>query len=83
MHYSAQFIGRLFALTYYEVLCKSPEDLHKFYHPLDSIFHHEGFNPWPFNGLVYGQLDIEKKIRQLKYRDCSTVIKQVGFNLKV
>lgn len=75
---SPQQVGREFVRQYYTVLHEAPEVLHRFYSS-GSAFVHSNIDR---SGLtneepVIGQLEIDKKIRMLNFKDCHTKIRQV------
>lgn len=74
---SPQQVGREFVRQYYTVLHEAPEVLHRFYSS-GSTFVHGGIDrPGLAVEPVIGQLDIDKKIRELNFKDCHTKIRQV------
>lgn len=75
---SPQQVGREFVRQYYTVLHEAPEVLHRFYNS-GSTFVHGGVDR-PGHAIeepVIGQLEIDKKIRLLNFKDCHTKIRQV------
>jgi Ras GTPase-activating protein-binding protein 1 len=75
---SPQQVGREFVRQYYTILHEAPEILHRFY-SAGSTFVHGGIDR-PCQHAeepVIGQLEIDKKIKQLAFKDCHTKIRQV------
>uniref|UniRef100_A0A8C5GRY3 GTPase activating protein (SH3 domain) binding protein 1 n=1 Tax=Gouania willdenowi TaxID=441366 RepID=A0A8C5GRY3_GOUWI len=71
---SAQVVGRVFVRQYYTVLNKEPENLHRFYGK-DSSYVHGGLDSkGKPAGAVYGNLEIQKRVMELSFRDCHTEI---------
>lgn len=68
---------------YYTVLHEAPELLHRFYSSGSTFVHGGVDRPAAANGgghveePVVGQLEIDKKIRSLGFKDCHTKIRQV------
>lgn len=80
---SPQQVGREFVRQYYTVLHEAPELLHRFYSS-GSMFVHGGVDRLgQSEEPVVGQLEIDKKIRQLNFKDCHTKIRQVDSQLTV
>jgi Ras GTPase-activating protein-binding protein 1 len=74
---SPQQVGREFVRQYYTVLHEAPEVLHRFYSS-GSTFVHGGIDkPGLTEDPVVGQLEIDKKIKTLSFKDCHTKIRQV------
>jgi len=80
---SPQQVGREFVRQYYTVLHEAPELLHRFYSSGSTFVHGGVDRPAAANGgghveePVVGQLEIDKKIRSLGFKDCHTKIRQV------
>uniref|UniRef100_A0A8C5N8S5 NTF2 domain-containing protein n=1 Tax=Gouania willdenowi TaxID=441366 RepID=A0A8C5N8S5_GOUWI len=71
---SAQVVGRVFVRQYYTVLNKEPENLHRFYGK-DSSYVHGGLDSkGKPAGAVYGNLEIQKRVMELSFKDCHTEI---------
>jgi len=80
---SPQQVGREFVRQYYTVLHEAPELLHRFYSS-GSMFVHGGVDRLgQSEEPVIGQLEIDKKIRQLNFKDCHTKIRQVDSQLTI
>lgn len=80
---SPQQVGREFVRQYYTVLHEAPELLHRFYSS-GSMFVHGGVDRLgQSEEPVVGQLEIDKKIRQLSFKDCHTKIRQVDSQLTI
>jgi Ras GTPase-activating protein-binding protein 1 len=75
---SPQQVGREFVRQYYTVLHEAPEVLHRFYSS-GSAFVHGGVDRTGHASEepVIGQFEIDKKIRNLNFKDCHTKIRQV------
>jgi len=75
---SPQQVGREFVRQYYTVLHEAPDVLHRFYSS-GSTFVHGGVDKpdRPTEEPVIGQLEIDKKIKFLNFKDCHTKIRQV------
>ena len=75
---SPQQVGREFVRQYYTILHEAPEILHRFYSAASTFVHGGVDRPGHcVEEPVVGQLDIDKKIRQLAFKDCHTKIRQV------
>lgn len=80
---SPQQVGREFVRQYYTVLHEAPELLHRFYSS-GSMFVHGGVDRLgQSEEPVIGQLEINKKIGQLNFKDCHTKIRQVDSQLTI
>lgn len=81
---SPQQVGREFVRQYYTVLHEAPDVLHRFYSS-GSTFVHGGVDrpDRPFEEPVVGQLEIDKKIKNLNFKDCHTKIRQVDSQLTI
>jgi len=80
---SPQQVGREFVRQYYTVLHEAPELLHRFYSS-GSMFVHGGVDRLgQSEEPVIGQLEIDKKIRLLNFKDCHTKIRQVDSQLTI
>lgn len=81
---SPQQVGREFVRQYYTVLHEAPDVLHRFYSS-GSTFVHGGVDQpdRPFEEPVVGQLEIDKKIKNLNFKDCHTKIRQVDSQLTI
>ena len=75
---SPQQVGREFVRQYYTVLHEAPEILHRFYNS-GSTFVHGGVDRPGLHAEepVTGQFEIDKKIKELNFKDCHTKIRQV------
>jgi Ras GTPase-activating protein-binding protein 1 len=74
---SPQQVGREFVRQYYTVLHEAPEVLHRFYSSGSTFVHGGVDRPGHTEDPVIGQLEIDKKIRSLGFKDCHTKIRQV------
>lgn len=74
---SPQQVGREFVRQYYTVLHEAPEVLHRFYSSGSTFVHGGVDQPGRVEEPVVGQLEIDKKIRSLAFKDCHTKIRQV------
>lgn len=81
---SPQQVGREFVRQYYTVLHEAPDVLHRFYSS-GSTFVHGGVDrpDRPCEEPVIGQLEIDKKIKILNFKDCHTKIRQVDSQLTI
>lgn len=81
---SPQQVGREFVRQYYTVLHEAPDVLHRFYSS-GSTFVHGGVDKpdRPSDEPVVGQLEIDKKIKVLNFKDCHTKIRQVDSQLTI
>lgn len=81
---SPQQVGREFVRQYYTVLHEAPDVLHRFYSS-SSTFVHGGVDKpdRPCEEPVVGQLEIDKKIKLLNFKDCHTKIRQVDSQLTI
>jgi len=81
---SPQQVGREFVRQYYTVLHEAPDVLHRFYSS-GSTFVHGGVDKpdRPCEEPVVGQLEIDKKIKVLNFKDCHTKIRQVDSQLTI
>lgn len=81
---SPQQVGREFVRQYYTVLHEAPDVLHRFYSS-GSTFVHGGVDrpDRPSEEPVIGQLEIDKKIKILNFKDCHTKIRQVDSQLTI
>ena len=81
---SPQQVGREFVRQYYTVLHEAPDVLHRFYSS-GSTFVHGGVDrpDRPSEEPVVGQLEIDKKIKVLNFKDCHTKIRQVDSQLTI
>lgn len=81
---SPQQVGREFVRQYYTVLHEAPDVLHRFYSS-GSTFVHGGVDKpdRPCEEPVVGQLEIDKKIKILNFKDCHTKIRQVDSQLTI
>ncbi len=81
---SPQQVGREFVRQYYTVLHEAPDVLHRFYSS-GSTFVHGGVDrpDRPTEEPVVGQLEIDKKIKFLNFKDCHTKIRQVDSQLTI
>lgn len=81
---SPQQVGREFVRQYYTVLHEAPDVLHRFYSS-GSTFVHGGVDrpDRPSEEPVIGQLEIDKKIKVLNFKDCHTKIRQVDSQLTI
>ncbi len=81
---SPQQVGREFVRQYYTVLHEAPDVLHRFYSS-GSTFVHGGVDrpDRPLEEPVVGQLEIDKKIKNLNFKDCHTKIRQVDSQLTI
>lgn len=81
---SPQQVGREFVRQYYTVLHEAPDVLHRFYSS-GSTFVHGGVDrpDRPTEEPVVGQLEIDKKIKILNFKDCHTKIRQVDSQLTI
>lgn len=74
---SPQQVGREFVRQYYTVLHEAPELLHRFYSS-ESTFVHGGVDRLGHvEEILKGQIEINRKIQQLSFKDCHTKIRQV------
>jgi Ras GTPase-activating protein-binding protein 1 len=75
---SPQQVGREFVRQYYTVLHEAPQVLHRFYSSASTFLHGGVDRPGQtVEEPVVGQLEIDKKIRSLNFKDCHTKIRQV------
>jgi len=74
---SPQQVGREFVRQYYTVLHEAPDVLHRFYSSGSTFVHGGVDRPGLTEEPVTGQLEIDKKIKQLNFKDCHTKIRQV------
>jgi len=75
---SPQQVGREFVRQYYTVLHEAPDILHRFYSSGSTFVHGAGeLGVGLDEEPVFGQLEIDKKIRTLGFKDCHTKIRQV------
>jgi Ras GTPase-activating protein-binding protein 1 len=75
---SPQQVGREFVRQYYTVLHEAPQVLHRFYSSASTFVHGGVDRPGQtVEDPVVGQLEIDKKIRSLNFKDCHTKIRQV------
>lgn len=81
---SPQQVGREFVRQYYTVLHEAPDVLHRFYSS-GSTFVHGGVDrpDRPTEEPVVGQLEIDKKIKLLNFKDCHTKIRQVDSQMTI
>ena len=74
---SPQQVGREFVRQYYTVLHEAPDVLHRFYSSGSTFVHGGVDRPGLTEEPVTGQLEIDKKIKLLNFKDCHTKIRQV------
>ncbi len=74
---SPQQVGREFVRQYYTVLHEAPEVLHRFYSSASTFIHGGVDRPGHVEEPLIGQVEIDKKIQQLNFKDCHTKIRQV------
>ena len=74
---SPQQVGREFVRQYYTVLHEAPDVLHRFYSSGSTFVHGGVDRPGLTEEPVVGQLEIDKKIKLLSFKDCHTKIRQV------
>lgn len=74
---SPQQVGREFVRQYYTMLHDAPESLHRFYSSGSTFIHGGVDKPGQVEEPLVGQVEINKKIQQLNFKDCHTKIRQV------
>jgi len=80
---SPQQVGREFVRQYYTVLHEAPDALHRFYSSGSTFVHGGVDRPGLTEEPVTGQLEIDKKIKLLNFKDCHTKIRQVDSQLTI
>jgi len=74
---SAQSVGREFVRQYYTMLNEAPQFLHRFYSHNSSFVHGGVEKPGEEQAPAVGQIEINKKIESLGFKDCHAKIRQV------
>ncbi len=74
---SPQQVGREFVRQYYTMLHDAPHMLHRFYSSGSTFIHGGVDRPGHVEEPLIGQVEINKKIQQLSFKDCHTKIRQV------